>query len=51
MTEKIDTAIRKFFDRPEIVADALNSVVYKENIVREDEMKPVDLACVCQIKM
>lgn len=44
MTEKIDAAIQRFFDRPEIVADALDSVVYKENIVSADETKSVDLA-------
>lgn len=49
MTEKMDAVIQKFFDRPEIVADALNSVVYKESIVSVDEMKPVDLVPVFQL--
>lgn len=49
MTEKMDTVIKNFFDRAEIVADALNSVVYKENIVSMDKIKPVDLTPVFQL--
>ncbi len=47
--KKKDSIIEKFFNRPEIVADVLNTLVYKENKVIADKLKPVELTPVFRL--
>lgn len=49
MAAMIDNVIKNFFNRPEITADAINSIIYKKNKVKTDELKLVDLTPVFRL--